>query len=405
MGGSKGPRSRRDLGDIGAVEDGAVAVRDGRIVGVGRSNVILEKLEGGFERVDATGKLVTPGLIDPHVHLVFAGTREDELEDMAVKGVPYLEIKRRGGGMPTTLRRTTESSTKDLLKVTRNRLDVMLAHGTTAIEAKSGYEMSYDGELRQLEIIKALSESHPIRIVKTFLAQGIPFGFESKVDELTDEIAGKWIPEIARRKLAEFCDVFCESGYFNLAQSRTILEAGKKFGMKPRIHADWLGHSGGASLGAELGVVSADHLIFTRGEEIDELVRRESMGTFLPTTPFCYLGKYANARDIIRRGLAVALGTDLSAADMCESMQMMMTLAILQMKMTSEEALVAATINAAHSINRENEIGSLEVGKTADIVVFDAPNQKHFAYHYGVNLAERVYRNGMLVAERGRLVS
>jgi imidazolonepropionase len=214
----------------------------------------------------------------------------------------------------------------------------------------------------------------------------------------------KWIPEIARRKLAEYCDVFCERGYFNVEQSRRILETGRKHGMKLRIHADWLVHSGGARLGAELGVVSADHLIFTPMEEIETLVNKGAIGTFLPTTPFCYLGTYAKAREIINRGLPIALGTDLSAADMCESMQMMMTIAILQMKMITEEALVAATINAAHSIERAHEVGSLEEGKKADIVIFDAPNHKFFPYHYGVNLAEKVFKNGKLVAEKGRRV-
>jgi imidazolonepropionase len=224
------------------------------------------------------------------------------------------------------------------------------------------------------------------------------------VDQLTDEVVEKWIPEIARRKLAEYCDVFCEKGYFNVAQSKRILVAGRKNGMKLRIHADWLAHSGGAKLGAELGVVSADHLIFTPPEEIETLVKKGIMGTFLPTTPFCYLGTYAKAREIINKGLPVALATDLSAADMCESMQMMMTLAVLQMKMTAEEALAASTINAAHAIERAHEIGSLEEGKKADIVLFDAPNHKYFQYHYGVNLAEKVFKNGKLVAEKGRIV-
>jgi imidazolonepropionase len=175
--------------------------------------------------------------------------------------------------------------------------------------------------------------------------------------------------------------------------------------MRLRIHADWLVHSGGAGLGAELGVVSADHLIFTPMEDIAALVDRGTIGVFLPTTPFCYLGVYAKAREIIKRGLPVALGTDLSAANMCESMQMMMTIAVLQMKMTTEEALVASTINAAHSIGRAHEVGSLEEGKKADIVIFDAPNHKYFPYHYGVNLAEKVFKKGKLVAENGRRVN
>jgi imidazolonepropionase len=398
------PQVREEMNDLGIIRDGAVAAKKGRIVAVGTTRQVLDMLEKGFEVIDASGKLVTPGLVDPHVHLVFAGSREEELEAMAVKGIPYLEIKAKGGGMPTTLRKTGEASTEALLKRTTQILDTMLIHGTTTIEAKSGYEMTFHGEIRQLEIIKTLNEKHPVDLIPTFMAQGVPFGYESKVDQLTDEIVKEWIPKIARRKLAEYCDVFCEKGYFNVAQSRRILEAGRKYGMKPRIHADWLAHSGGARLGAELGVISADHLIFTPPEEIEVLVKKGIMGIFLPTTPFCYLGTYAKARDIINRGLPVALGTDLSAADMCESMQMMMTLAVLQMKMTTEEALTASTINAAHSIERAHEIGSLEEGKNADIVTFGAPNHKYFPYHYGVNLVEKVFKNGKLVAEKGRIL-
>ena len=401
---SSKPLVGEEMRNLGIIKDGAVAVKGDRIVAVGTTKEVLGKLEKGFEVIDASGKLVTPGLIDPHVHLIFAGSREEELEMMAVKGVSYLEIKERGGGMPTTLKKTGEASTEELLEKTSKILDTMLVHGTTTIEAKSGYEMTFHGEIRQLEIINILNKIHPIDLVPTFLAQGIPFEYENRVDELTKEIVEKWIPEIAKRRLAEYCDVFCEKGYFNIEQSRRILETGRKYGMKLRIHADWLVHSGGARLGAELGVVSADHLIFTPMEDIEALVRKGTIGIFLPTTPFCYLGTYAKAREIINKGLPVALATDLSAANMCESMQMMMTIAVLQMKMTTEEALVAATINAAHSIERAHEIGSLEEGKKADIVIFDAPNHKFFPYHYGVNLAEKVFKNGKLVAEKGRRI-
>lgn len=398
------PQTKDEMNDLRIIKDGAVAAKKGKIVAVGTTKEVLSRLEKGYEVVDASGKLVTPGLIDPHVHLVFGGSREEELEQMAVKGVPYLEIKAKGGGMPTTLKATAQASTEELLKITTHILDTMLIHGTTTIEAKSGYEMTFQGEIRQLEIIKTLNETHPIDLVSTFMAQGIPVEFADKVDQLTDQIVNKWIPEVAKRKLAEYCDVFCEKGYFDVTQSKRILEAGMKHSLKPRIHADWLAHSGGAKLGAELNVISADHLIFTPPEEIRTLVKKGIVGTFLPTTPFCYLGTYAKARDIIKAGLPVALGTDLSAADMCESMQMMMTIAILQMRMTTEEALTAATINAAHAIERAKEIGSLEVGKKADIVIFDAPNHKYFSYHYGVNLAEKIFKNGELVAEKGRRI-
>ncbi len=401
--GSK-PRIREEMNDLGIIYDGAVAVKDETVVAVGTTNEVLKKLEKGFEIIDATGKLVTPGLIDAHVHLIFAGSREQELESMAVGGISYLEIKARGGGMPTTLKKTGEATTEKLLERTTQILDTMLIHGTTTIEAKSGYEMTLHGEIRQLEIINTLNRTHPIDLVPTFLAQGIPPEYENKVDQLTNTIVEEWIPEIAKRKLAEYCDVFCEKGYFNVEQTRRILETGRRHGMKLRIHADWLIHSGGAKLGAELGVVSADHLIFTPIDDIEALSKKGTVGIFLPTTPFCYIGTYAKARDIINRRLAVALATDLSAANMCESMQMMMTIAVLQMKMTTEEALTASTINAAHSIERAHEIGSLEEGKRADIVVFDALNHKYFPYHYGINLAEKVFKNGELVAEKGRRV-
>lgn len=404
----KSPRAKArasdEMNNLNITHDGAVAVRDGKIVAVGSTKEVLNQLDKGYDVVDAEGRLVTPGLIDPHVHLIFAGSREEELELMAVKNVPYLEIKARGGGMPTTLKKTGETSTEALIEKTTKILDNMLIHGTTTIEAKSGYEMTFHGEIRQLETIRTLNETHPIDLVPTFCAQGIPFEYGNRVDELTDEIVSKWIPEIGRRKLAEYCDVYCEKGYFNVEQSRRILEAGRKHGMKVRTHADWLAHSGGAKLGAELKAVSADHLVFTPTEQIDPLKKAGTVGVLLPTSPFCYLRKYANARDIIDRGLPVALATDVSAANMCESMQMMMAIAVLQMKMTTAEALTASTINAAYSIDRARDIGSLEVGKRADIVIFDAPNHKFFSYHYGMNLAEKVFKDGKLVAERGRIV-
>jgi len=403
-GSSDKPKVRDMMNRLDIIHDGAVAVKDGKIVAVGPIKEVLSRVEKRVEKVDAEGKVVTPGLIDPHVHLIFAGSREDELELMAVKGVPYLEIKAKGGGMPTTLKKTGETSTEVLVEKTLKILDNMLIHGTTTIEAKSGYEMTFRGEVRQLEIIKTLNRIHPVDLVPTFCAQGIPFEYENRVDELTNEIVTKWIPEIGRRSLAEYCDVYCEKGYFNVEQSRRILEAGRKHGMKLRTHADWLAHSGGAKLGSELEVVSADHLVFTPMEQIDALKASGAVGVLLPTSPFCYLKTYAKAREIIDKGLPVALATDVSAANICESMQVMMAIAVLQMKMTASESLTASTINAAHSIERANEIGSLEIGKKADVVIFDAPNHKFFSYHYGVNLAEKVFKDGKLVAERGRRI-
>lgn len=404
-GSRKTPRVKDAMDDIRLIKDGAVAVKDDTIVAVGKTLEVLEQLEKGFETIDAHGKLVTPGLIDPHVHLIWAGQRAHEMEEMGAKGVPYLEIKEKGGGMPNTLELTGSTPTHELLEETTKVLDTMLIHGTTTIEAKSGYEMTLEGEIRQLEIIQTLDKTHPVDLVSTFCAQGIRREYENRVDELTDEIVRDWIPAIGKRRLAEYGDVFCEKGYFNLEQTKRILEACREHGMKLRIHGDWLVHSGGAQLGVDLGVVTADHLIFTPMEVIDALVAKGTVGVLLPTSPFCYIGTYAQARELIERGLPIALATDVSAANRCESMQMMMALAILRMKMTCAEALCAATINAAHSVERGDRLGSLEVGKQADIVVFDAPTHKFFSYHYGINLAEKVFKAGRLVAERGRRVA
>ncbi len=400
---SNRPKVKEELQDPGVIKDGAVAIKDGRIVAVGTTRDVLDRVEKGFETIDASGMTVTPGFIDAHVHLVFAGSREDEME-MMIKGYSYLDIKKRGGGMNRTVMLTRNASTDELIKKTLRILDRMLLHGTTTIEAKSGYEMTLEGEIRQLEIIRTLDKIHPIDLVPTFCAQAIPPEWEGREDEFAREIAEKWIPEFLKRGLVEYCDVFAEVGFFNMEQTRIMLEACKKLGGKIRIHADWLAHSGGGELGVELGVVSADHLIHTPMDVIDRIAEKGIIGVLLPTTPFCYLGRYANAREIIRRGVPVALGTDLSAANMSESMQMMMTIAVLQMKMTPSEVFSAATINAAHAIERAHEIGSLEEGKKADIVILDIPNHKFIPYHYGVNHVKTVFKNGEIVVDNGSLV-
>ncbi len=404
-GSSQIPRTKEKMNNLAIITDGAVAVEDGKIVAVGTTDEVLKQLSGEYEIIDAKNKLVTPGLVDPHVHLVFSGTREDELEKMAVLGISYLEIKEQGGGMNKSLKLTADTSFEDQVKITSKILDKMLMHGTTTIEAKSGYEMSFEGEIKQLEIIKKLNEDHPLDLVPTFLAQGIPPEFEHNSDALVDEIVEKWIPEISKRNLAEYADVFCEKGYYTLDQTRSILMAARDHGMKLRNHCDWLAHSGGTRLSVEIGnLVSVDHLIWTPKEEVEALKGQDTVVVLLPTSPFCYVGTYAKAREIIETGLPVAIATDVSAANLCESMQMMMTLAVLRMKMTAAEALVAATINAAHSIDRADRIGSLEVGKDADIVIFDAPNHRFFAYNYGINHVDKVYKKGILVVDNGKRI-
>ena len=402
LSGYKGPRSRDALRDLSIIRDGAVAIRDGVIVLVGRTDDVLGRLEGGYEIIDAEGRVVAPGFIDPHVHLVFNDTREDELEKM-IMGYTYLEIKREGGGMPRTIKLTREASTGELLKRCTSILDKMLQYGTTTIEAKSGYEMTLDGEIRQLEVINILNEVHPVDVIPTFCAQAIPPEWNGRSNDFTKIIIGEWLPEIYRRRLALFVDVFCEEGFFNVDQSRMILEKARELGFKLKIHADWLTNSGGGELGADLKVVSADHLIYTPMETISKLALNGVIGVLLPTTPFCYLGRYADARSIIDRGLPIALGTDLSAINMSESMQMMMTIACLQMKILPSEAYTASTINAAYSIGLGDKIGSIEVGKKADIIILDIPNYRHIPFHYGVNLVDTVIKDGRVVVEDGSL--
>jgi len=401
LAGPNRPRVKKEMDDLGIVRDGGVAVKGGEIVAVGKTEELLADYRGKI--IDAAGKLVMPGFIDDHVHLVFAGSREDELELM-IKGVTYPELKKRGKGMQVTLARTGEASDEELEAQNTRILDCMLLHGTTTIEAKSGYEMTPKGEIRQLEIINRLNERHPIDLIPTFCAQTIPASNEP--DEFVDLVIDEMIPPIAKRKLARYCDVYREDieGYFTEEQARRILEAGREHGMDLRIHADWLTPSGGAELAAELDVVTADHLVFSSDKGLDQMADKGVIGVLLPTSPFCYLGRYARAKEIIEKGVPVAIGTDISAINMCESMQVMIALACLQMHMTPAQAITASTINAAYGINEGHEVGSIEVGKKADLVIFDAPNHKFFPFHYGINLVDKVFKNGKMMVENGALI-
>ncbi len=397
------PKKREELRDLGIISDGAVAIRGSEIVAVGTTREVLDRVEKGFEVIDASGKLVAPAFVDPHVHLVFGCTREDELE-MMIEGKSYVEIKKETGGIMRTINCTRGMSTEELLKRTARILDLALLHGTTVIEGKSGYEMTLEGEIRQLEIMRMLDKLHPVDVIPTFNPQAIPPEYSWREDEFAEEIAEKWVPEIARRKLAVYCDAFCDVGFFQPHHCRRIFSECKKHGLKLKIHADWLANTGGGELAVELGVVSADHLVHTPLEVIDRIAEKGIIGVLLPTTPFCYLGKYAPAREIIKRGVPVALGTDVSAINMSESMQMMMTIASLQMKMLPAEVWNAATINAAHAVEMGGVVGSIEEGKRADIVIMNIPNYRHIPFHYGVNHVDTVIKAGKIVVEDGSLV-
>ena len=403
-GGSEKPLTKENMRQLGIIENGAVAVKNGKIIDVGKTEQINSKYKSE-NVINAYGKLVAPGFVDAHTHLVFAGSREDEFE-MKLEGISYMEILQKGGGILRTVAETRKASLEQLIELGKERLDTMLIHGTTTVEAKSGYGLSTKDEIKCLEAIEKLNKQHPIDVIPTFLgAHAIPNEYRDRPDDYVDLVVEEMIPAVAERKLAEFCDVFCEKGVFNVEQSKRILLAGKEYGLLPKIHADEMSWLGGAELAAEVEAVSAEHLLFASENGIKALAKKGVVAVLLPAASFSLmLGKYANARKMIAEGIAVALGTDLNPICWVENMQLVIALACRMMKLTPAEALSAATINAAHSLRRAHMIGSLEVGKKADIVIFKVPNYRFLGYRFGVNLVDKVIKNGRLVVDDGRLI-
>jgi imidazolonepropionase len=391
--------------ELGIIEDGAVAIEDCDIVGVGETDEVLD----GFSSsriVDASKKVVTPGFIDAHTHFVFAGSRETELE-LKIKGAGYLEILQHGGGILRTVRDTRAASKEQLLQICEERGRNLLMHGATTIEAKSGYGLNFEGEVKLLEVIKRLNQQGPLSFIPTFLgAHAVPPEYQSRTSEYVDEICEDWIPEIGNRRLAEFCDVFCEKGVFEIEDSRRILETGKRHGLMPKIHADELYPLGGAELAAEVAAVSADHLLFASDQGLREMKQAGVIATLLPAAPLTLmLERYADARRMIAEGVPVALGSDLSPSCWLENHQLVIALACYKLRMTPAEALTASTINAAHAVQRAREIGSLEVGKKADILILDAYDYRFLGYRLGKNMVDTVVKHGKVVVEGGRFLS
>ena len=403
-GGSEKPLTKENMRQLGIIENGAVAVKNGKIIDVGKTEQINSKYKSE-NVINAYGKLVAPGFVDAHTHLVFAGSREDEFE-MKLEGISYMEILQKGGGILRTVAETRKASLEQLIELGKERLDTMLIHGTTTVEAKSGYGLSTKDEIKCLEVIEKLNKQHPIDLIPTFLgAHAVPNEYRDRPDDYVDLVVEEMIPAVAERKLAEFCDVFCEKGVFNVEQSKRILLAGKEYGLLPKIHADEMSWLGGAELAAEVEAVSAEHLLFASENGIKALAEKGVVAVLLPAASFSLmLGKYANARKMIDEGVAVALGTDLNPICWVENMQLVIALACRMMRLTPAEALSAATINAAHSLRKAHMIGSLEVGKKADIVIFKVPNYRFLGYRFGVNLVDKVIKNGRLVVDDGRLI-
>ncbi len=403
-GGSQKPLIGEKMKDLGIIRGGSIAVNEGKIVAVGKTSEIEKKFEGK-ETVDADGKTVAPGFVDPHTHLVFAGSREEEFE-MRIQGFTYMEILERGGGILKTVTETRRASRDEVIESCRKRLDTMLEHGTTTVEAKSGYGLTTMDEIKCLEVMEVLNERHSIDIVPTFLgAHAIPSEYKGHADEYVSLIVNEMIPEIASRRLAEFCDVFCEKGVFTISQSKRILLKGKDQGLTPKLHADEMTKLGGAELAAEVGAISASHLLFASDNGLKAMGKQGVIAILLPGASFTLMtGRYAEARRMISRGLPVALGTDYNPSCWIESQQIVISLACHQMRVTPSEAITAATINAAHAIGRAQTVGSLEAGKRADIAILNAPNHKFLGYRFGANLIDKVIKNGKLVVSEGKRV-
>lgn len=401
----KGPRRARqkaEMSDLAAIRDGAVAVSGGVIVDVGSTDSVLRNHSAtGLEQINADGKLVMPGFVDCHSHLVYAGSREFELA-MKAKGDSYMQIMKGGGGIYRTVSDTRAAPWQDLFHQSAKRLESMISHGSTSVEAKSGYGLDKTVEVRMLETIRRLADDYPVTLVPTYLgAHAIAPEFEGKPDEYIDFMIGEVMPEVTKRKLAQFCDVFCEKGVFSVEQSRKVLMAAKSLGMKLKIHADELSTNGGAELAAEVQATSADHLAKPSDDGIMAMARKDIVGALLPATPYSSMSKdYADGRRLIDLGVPVALGTDLNPNCWNESMQFTISLACHKMRMTPAEAVTAATINSAAAIGLEKRVGSLERGKKADIIILDAPTHAHIPYRFGTNLCTRVIKEGKTVWER-----
>jgi imidazolonepropionase len=395
------PRLGPDLNDIGLIENGAVAVAGDEILAVGPCDEVEGKapLAEGCTVIDVKGRVVTPGLIDPHTHPVFARTREQEFE-MRTLGKSYMEIAQAGGGIRNSVRALRETPASKLKERTMRRLDRLLGHGVTTIEAKSGYGLSTESELKMLEVIQDLNLMHAIDLIPTFLgAHEIPDEYQGKREEYIELLINEMIPAVTKDNLAEFSDIFCEEGVYTNEESRRIQQAAKDVGLKLKFHADELASTGGAGLAAEMGAVSADHIVYVSDDDIKALARSGTVAVLLPGTTFSLRGKqYAPARKLIEAGAVVSLSTDCNpGSSYTESLPFVISLAALQMRLTAAEAIAATTVNAACAIDRGGKIGQLVSGLPADIVIWDMEDYRELPYHYAVNLVSKVIKNGKVV--------
>ncbi|MBQ2062116.1 MAG: imidazolonepropionase [Oscillospiraceae bacterium] len=393
-------RRGADQGQIQLRKNAWVLINDGVIVGVGDGP--LPDLSGYFvPMLDAQGRLATPGLVDAHTHLVFGGWRQNEL-GLKLHGASYLDILAQGGGILSTVKATREATEQELFDKARAALDEMMFMGVTTVEAKSGYGLDTETELKQLRVIRKLNEEHPLDVAATFLgAHAVPAEYKNDREGYIRLLCKKMIPSVAREKLAAFCDVFCETGVFSAEESRRILECGKRYGLIPKIHADEIDPIGGSALTAEVGAISAEHLIVCPPDGIAAMAKAGTVACCLPATSFYLDSTYAPARDMVSAGVPVAMASDFNPGS-CPSLnlQFVMNLGCLKYKLTPEEVLTAVTLNGAAAIGMADKVGSVEVGKQGDLVIWDAPDLDYICYRMGSNLAKTVVKKGEVVKNR-----
>ncbi|QSX07030.1 imidazolonepropionase [Sedimentibacter sp. zth1] len=393
------PKHGKEMSDIGMIKNGALVVENGIIIAVGSTDEILSEYnEKDYKVIDAKDKAVLPGFIDSHTHFIFGGYRADEFS-WRLRGDTYMEIMQRGGGITNTVRATRQETLDSLVESGRKRLKKMMQFGVTTVEGKSGYGLDFDTEIKQLKAMKMLNESEPIDIVSTFLGpHSVLPEYKGKEEEFLDFLIKDVMPIVKKEHLAEFADIFCEKNVFSIEQSRRFLQAAKDMGFKLKIHADEIYQLGGAELAAELHATSADHLLQASDDGIKAMAQSGVISTLLAITAFSLKEEYARGRYMIDNNCAVALATDLNPGScFSNSIPLLIAVSAIQMKLSIEEIITALTINAAVAVNRQDTIGSLEVGKKADIIILEYPSINFLPYHVGVNIVETVIKNGKVL--------
>ena len=382
--------------DLGIIENATVLIENGKFSWIGKDTDFTQSVSPDLNIIDATGTIALPGFVDSHTHSVFAGTREDEFA-MHVSGKTYQEIAEAGGGIMSTVNATRAATKKELKKSARNHLDAMLRAGTTTVEIKSGYGLNERDEIKLMDAVNELKNEHLIDIVPTFLgAHAVPPEYQSQPDAYVDLLCTRLLPYLAQRKLAVFCDVFCEQGYFSIEQSRKLLLAAQELGLKSKLHADQLSQIGASRLAAELHAVSADHLEQIDDAGIQALKQSGTIATVLPGVSFFLHYGYPPARKIIDAGVPLAIASNFNPGScISHSIPMMMTIACTQMSLTPEEAITAATLNGAAALDLFEQIGSIELGKQADIVLYQVPSYRYIVYQFGTNLVWEIIKRGV----------